>query len=236
MIILALDTSGEVCSVAVAQDERLLGEYNFVHHRHLTERLPSIVTNLLADTGQTLTSIDAFAVGIGPGSFTGVRVGVTVAKIWATVYQKPLIAVPSLDVLAAQYPSTELTDPPKVIIVITLARKGELIVGYYLPDSNLQWMPQGSLHLVATESLREELEHHFGNRPWVIIAESPLLLETIYQTLFGQEFKKNSILQADTLRAFTVALLAHRKMQQPGFQAEDPEILVPLYVALTPVG
>jgi tRNA threonylcarbamoyladenosine biosynthesis protein TsaB len=221
--ILALDTSGEVCSVAIAESGKLLAEYNFLHKRHLTERLPMIVNNLLADVGCVLENIDIFAVGIGPGSFTGVRVGVTFAKLWAEVYQKPLVGISSLDILAWQYHNNS----NEGIAVITLARKGELVVGFYTPGERESVVKP---HLVATENLLSEMRTHFEERSLIIIAESPVLLETL-------NTNTDVLLCVDTLRASTLAELVWQRVQESvGEGYDDPATLVPLYVALTPVG
>jgi tRNA threonylcarbamoyladenosine biosynthesis protein TsaB len=244
MKILALDTSGEVCSLAVteatAENSTPLAEYNFAHQRHLTERLPIILNNLLTDVGYALDDIELFAVGVGPGSFTGVRVGVTFAKLWAEVYQKPLVAISSLDILAWQYNKYTSKESNKNsnagVAAITLARRGELIVAFYTPGERESVVKP---HLVATEKLVSTLktycETYYGAAcPLVVLVESVALLETLRPYLTSED---SCYLYADTLRAATVAELAWHKIQfSSGDAYEDPATLVPLYVAPTPVG
>ena len=87
---LGLDTSGDVCSIAISQGETLLSEYRFTHRMHLSERMLDDLVRLLASCDLTLKEVDYFAVGIGPGSFTGTRVAVTTVKMWTDTLQKPV--------------------------------------------------------------------------------------------------------------------------------------------------
>ncbi|MBC8141462.1 MAG: tRNA (adenosine(37)-N6)-threonylcarbamoyltransferase complex dimerization subunit type 1 TsaB, partial [Armatimonadetes bacterium] len=65
MLILAIDTSGETCSVAVSDGDTCRAEYVFRHERRLIERLPGAVQFVLSDAGLTISDIEAFAVGLG---------------------------------------------------------------------------------------------------------------------------------------------------------------------------
>jgi tRNA threonylcarbamoyladenosine biosynthesis protein TsaB len=99
MRILALDTSGECCSVAVGDDdawcvrEERTGPEN-------SERLLPLVRAALAEAGATLASLDGVAFSAGPGSFTGVRLGCGVAQGLALGADLPVVAVPTLEALA----------------------------------------------------------------------------------------------------------------------------------------
>lgn len=101
--LLAIETSGDVCGIALLCGEEVLVEHNFSHKMHLSERFMEITDFLLKSAGITLADVSAFAVGVGPGSFTGSRIGVTTAKIWADLYAKPLYGVDSLQALAAEF-------------------------------------------------------------------------------------------------------------------------------------
>ncbi len=97
---LGLDTSGDLCSVALLKGGFLVFEYRFLHQMHLSERLLDDLNRLLVQNELTLPDLDFFAVGIGPGSFTGIRVGVTTVKMWADVLGKPVYGVNSLEAVA----------------------------------------------------------------------------------------------------------------------------------------
>ena len=98
--ILAFDTSANLTSVAVCDGAQLLVEdENADRDRHAEVLLPR-VQRCLSQSGLRLEDIDLFAVGIGPGSFTGVRVGVATAKGFGLALKRPVCGVVSLAALA----------------------------------------------------------------------------------------------------------------------------------------
>src|SRR4051812_2977434 len=105
MLTLALDTSTYVGSVSVTRGGELLAEWSaFVRASHGETLLPH-VEQALTLAGVHLREVELLAVGIGPGSFTGVRIGVATAKGLALSLQKPLVGVTSLRTLAAGMPA-----------------------------------------------------------------------------------------------------------------------------------
>ena len=101
MIVLALDTTTPPGSCAVARDGRVLLEHAGDSRRSHAERLPLDLMRLLAEAQMTLPDIDGFAVATGPGSFTGLRVGIAAMQGLAFAAAKPLFGVSALDALAA---------------------------------------------------------------------------------------------------------------------------------------
>jgi tRNA threonylcarbamoyladenosine biosynthesis protein TsaB len=99
MRILAADTSTSINTVAVCDDERILAETIVDCGRGHSERLINTVDWVLAEAGLGLDDLDALAVSIGPGSFTGVRVGVATWKGLALGKRLPLVPVPTLDAM-----------------------------------------------------------------------------------------------------------------------------------------
>ena len=102
-LLLALETSGDTCGIALRRGARWISEHTFRHEMRLSERLIAFTDRLLNDAGVELSDVDIFAVGIGPGSFTGVRIGVMTAKTWAQTLHKPLFGVNALEALASYY-------------------------------------------------------------------------------------------------------------------------------------
>lgn len=101
MKILAIDTSSTACSVALADNEDLLERHEIIGNRHSRELL-GFVQALLIRAGTSLYDLDAIAIGNGPGSFTGLRLGLGVAQGLAWGADLPLIPVSSLAAMAAQ--------------------------------------------------------------------------------------------------------------------------------------
>ncbi len=100
MKILSVDTSSAICSVALLEDTNVLKElYIDDANTHSTKLMP-LIDELLNSLNITIKDIDLFACGIGPGSFTGIRIGVSTIKAFADVTNKPVIGVTSLEALA----------------------------------------------------------------------------------------------------------------------------------------
>ena len=100
MIVLGIDTSGYANAIGVVDGEKILADFNFEAR---TDSLEKIVINIdmaLESAGLTLDDVQGIGVGLGPGSWTGIRVGVTVANILACSTGKPVCGVPVLEVLA----------------------------------------------------------------------------------------------------------------------------------------
>jgi tRNA threonylcarbamoyladenosine biosynthesis protein TsaB len=102
MMILALDTSSRIGSIAVLQDRQVLGEISSRDETPYSMRLFRDLALLQSRAQFRMDEIDVFAVGAGPGSFTGLRVGLTAVKAWAEVHGKPIAAVSGLAAIAAQ--------------------------------------------------------------------------------------------------------------------------------------
>ena len=100
MLVLALDTTSRRSSAAVAQDGRVLLELAGDESRPQATRLPGDLQVLLAGAGVGLTDIDVFAVAAGPGSFTGLRVGISTMQGLAFAADRPLLGVSALEALA----------------------------------------------------------------------------------------------------------------------------------------
>lgn len=100
MKILAVDTSTSVASAAILEDDVIIGEYNCNRGKTHSQRLMPMVQHLLETVGLTAGDMDAFAASIGPGSFTGLRIGVTTVKAMAFAAERPVISVHTLDALA----------------------------------------------------------------------------------------------------------------------------------------
>ena len=100
MKILSLDTSGSVASVAVLDEGTVLGEYSINHKKTHSQKLMPMLKELLRNLELNPVDIDIFAVSTGPGSFTGIRIGIAAVKGMAQSLDKPVVGVSSLEGLA----------------------------------------------------------------------------------------------------------------------------------------
>ena len=121
MIILAVDTSGPVCGVAITRDGQIVYEGAAVNkHTHSASLLP-MIDEALKRGGLAIEDIDRFAAVTGPGSFTGVRIGVSTVKGLAHGAGKPCAGVNALQALAAGF-----ADSTALICPIQDARAGQV--------------------------------------------------------------------------------------------------------------
>jgi tRNA threonylcarbamoyladenosine biosynthesis protein TsaB len=101
-MILGIETATQVCGVALCHEGLLLGEYRLNIKNAHAGILVKYIRRLLADCRIESAALDAIAVSIGPGSFTGLRIGLATAKGLAFAHQQPVMAVPTLEALASQ--------------------------------------------------------------------------------------------------------------------------------------
>lgn len=102
MIVLGIDTSLDACSVAIVRDGETLAHLHETMNRGQAERLAPMVRDAAAQAGVAFKDIDRVAVITGPGSFTGVRVGLSFARALALSLDKPCIGVSTLEALALE--------------------------------------------------------------------------------------------------------------------------------------
>jgi len=115
-----------VVSAAIVSDQHILGEAGFVTRQGHMERLLPVIDQVLSGLGMTIQDIDAFAVAIGPGSFTSLRVGIATAKALAHTAGKPLAGVPTLDALAQGLYGT-----PGLVCPLLTSRAQEVYASFY---------------------------------------------------------------------------------------------------------
>ncbi|MGD0461089.1 MAG: tRNA (adenosine(37)-N6)-threonylcarbamoyltransferase complex dimerization subunit type 1 TsaB [Tepidisphaeraceae bacterium] len=116
---LAIETSGSIGSVALAQDGKMLLEDTFPHGLQHAARIIPAIDGLCKKLNWTSADIHEIYVSAGPGSFTGLRIGITLAKTLAMVTHASLVAVPSVRVLAENAPA----DAKNVVIVLDAKRE-----------------------------------------------------------------------------------------------------------------
>jgi len=132
MKILAVDTSSSVCSVALLEDNNLIDEISLDNGKTHSENLMPLVKELLEKTETDLSKINLIAVSCGPGSFTGIRIGIASIKAIAEVYNIPVAEVTSLETLACN----DESDRTKIAIID--ARNNQVYMGIFNQDYNLQ--------------------------------------------------------------------------------------------------
>jgi tRNA threonylcarbamoyladenosine biosynthesis protein TsaB len=176
MLILGIETATRTGGVAIFSDDGLLAEYTLNIEVTHSERLMATVDRVLTDTGISLRSIEGIAVSAGPGSFTGLRIGVSTAKALAWTTGLPVAAVPTLKALAwnlagAAFPICPLLDAKKREVYAAIYRQvdgtlQQVMADAVLPLSGLAENVPGPAVFTGEGAFlfRRELHELFGDR------------------------------------------------------------------------
>ncbi|HLJ10767.1 MAG TPA: tRNA (adenosine(37)-N6)-threonylcarbamoyltransferase complex dimerization subunit type 1 TsaB [Planctomycetaceae bacterium] len=145
MLTLAIETSGPVGSLALFDRDARLGEQTLELGRQHGQSLIPAIRRMFRDSGKTLDDCGLVAVSVGPGSFTGLRVGVVCAKTLSYAIGCHLAAVDTLQAIACNSPSDTLA-----VEVVCDAHRGELFVGKYARRAAGEWAPVDSISVVPS--------------------------------------------------------------------------------------
>ncbi|CDL00331.1 putative peptidase [Magnetospirillum gryphiswaldense MSR-1 v2] len=129
MLVLALDSAGSACSAAVLRDGVVVARRRALMARGQSEVLVPMVGDVMKDAGLTFDHLDLLAASVGPGAFTGIRIGLATARALALAAAKPLAGIRTTDAIAAA------TDPDqrrnRLVMVVMESRRAELWVQCY---------------------------------------------------------------------------------------------------------
>jgi tRNA threonylcarbamoyladenosine biosynthesis protein TsaB len=151
-MLLAVDTSTAQVGLAVYDGAQVLGEILWRSKQHHTVELAPAVAELLRRSGIAMSDVHALGVAIGPGSFTSLRVGLSLVKGLALACSLPLIGIPTLDIYAAAQPASKLP-----LLTAIQAGRNKLAFSWY-KNTKHGWHVQGSARVVTSESLIYEIK------------------------------------------------------------------------------
>jgi len=145
MKILSIDTSTDYLSIAIMDGRKILAGYHRPSHRNHSRLLVPTIAKLIKRSG--FRSIDCFCVSIGPGSFTGLRIGVVTVKGLAYALNKPIVTVPTLDVIARNAKSFK-----GIVCPVLDAKKNKVYACLYKSDG-VTFKKVSKYLLIPVESL-----------------------------------------------------------------------------------
>jgi tRNA threonylcarbamoyladenosine biosynthesis protein TsaB len=177
VLILALDTSSPSGSLAVLQDRQVIGTISTWTSEVYSSRMFRHLDFLLGELSLNLKEFDLFAVAVGPGSFTGLRVGLAAAKGWAEVYSKPIAAISGLEAIAIQSRS-----PNSLLVSANDAHRGQVYCGRYRRtkaqgDEGLA--RDGEERVMDQEEFASALAGIADNSPFTVVTPVPEFLSKI---------------------------------------------------------
>lgn len=144
MKILSVSTATSNLSVALNDSQKIITEKNEVDKRNHSEHLDPLIDEILKDNQLTLQDIDRFAVAIGPGSYTGLRIGITTIKMFASILHKDVVGISTLQALAKSASGDDL------IVTALDARNDNYFAAAYVLDKNQipqNVIPDGHYHI-----------------------------------------------------------------------------------------
>lgn len=163
--ILHIETSTSVCSVAVSEDSHVIFDQEDHSGPNHAERLGSMVDEALSFTDNHAIPFDAVAVSCGPGSYTGLRIGVSMAKGICYGRNLKLIAVPTLELMCVPVLLREMVEDNALLCPMIDARRMEVYAGIY--DRALHEVRPVSADVVSEETYKQWLDerpvYFFGN-------------------------------------------------------------------------
>jgi tRNA threonylcarbamoyladenosine biosynthesis protein TsaB len=213
MRILALETSGKSGSVAVAEDARTLLSRDLSANQRSAQSLAPAIQSLVDNVSWRPIDIELIALTIGPGSFTGLRVGVATAKVLAYVTGADVLAVNTLDVIALQAETSR-----QQLAVAMDAQRSQVLVATFVRNGNRNWQPSGEATLLDNEAWPASLDAQFAVTGPALEKLQPQLPPHVAVVDPAQW----------TPRAETVAGLAYRRYQAG--ERHDIWSLAPLYI------
>lgn len=218
MRVLGIDSSTRVAGVALVDEKSVIAELFLNTQQDHSRRLLPLLDLLLARAELTLANLDGLVVTIGPGSFTGLRIGLATAKGLAHVTGKPLVGVPTLDALAGNAWAW-----PGLICPVISARRQEVYSAVY------RWQEEELCRLTSYQAMTPaallSLLISFSE-PVIFLGDAAALYRTTWQSLGSRAHFAEP---ANNLpRASQVAWLGLSRLQAG--QVEDPSRITPLYL------
>ncbi len=216
-MLLAVDTSTRLIGIALYNGVQVLSEAVWTSSDHHTVELAPAVEETMRRAGVKVSDLTVLAAATGPGSFTGLRIGLALVKGLALARRLPILGVPTLDALAASQPVEY-----EQLAAVLQAGRGRLALGWYQAEEN-HWKPFGEVSVVDAEALARQIK-----QPTQVCGE---LTEEERHTLSRKRKNVRLASPAQSLRRPSfLAELAWKRWQDG--QVDDPQTLSPIYLHL----
>lgn len=221
MIVLAAESSTLLGSVALLEDGKVLGYTEALRQGSHSDVINLFIEKILKDSGKTLKDVDLFVSGIGPGSFTGIRISLNTVKTLAYCQDRQVLGINSLENLAWCNIKNDLRSP---IVPIINAYKNMVYIATYRKDINLS----NEAILVcekAPEVIRVQNLANYLTQPCYLVGDGL----TAYEKYFSEDIKKNQlrpVYPVDEPNAQSLGEMAFKNLDKKTHWSE----LTPLYL------
>jgi len=201
--LLAIDSTSALCQVALLSNGRYSSLRSDDRRQHAQKLLP-MITELLQKADLAATELDTIAVVVGPGSFTGLRIGIGVAQGLAYAVDIPIVSVSSLAALAM---SAVIQTQATSILVCTQAREGEVYFAAYRQSNTVGVELVGSEQLVLIDEMTIAVSSNL-NEQWTAVGDGWCYFEQLQQGLGLTNLKPIPGVSSDTEAVCQLASLA----------------------------
>ncbi len=218
-MILAIETATEVCGVAIVHGGDVIAQRIVVEKNVHSEKLLPMIDEVFRESSLSLRAVDAIAVSIGPGSFTGLRIGLSTAKGLAVAQTKRVIPVPTLDALAFEYHRCLGTNSSGVVCSLIDAKRDEVYYSFY--EAGASGIRRLSEYDIAPVSNVAEAAAQYGSV--IFVGDGAAKMETVAE-MGGPLLRRSEI----TCNPVSVGMLAENEAEL--LSKESLSSLEPMYI------
>ena len=216
MKILSIETAGNICGVALIEDDKLVKEELIDDGNTHSVKLMPLIEKLLSETNIKISDIDLFACDIGPGSFTGIRIGVSTVKAFMDVTNKKAVGITSLETLAYNIDTEE-------IVCSLIDAKNENVYYGFFKKENKTYKSTDKLGFDNINNVIEIAKQK--NKKIIFIGNG----STIYKDMIESKMNNAVVIldeESNKLNARNIAFAALKKQDE----AVDSNNLRPVYL------
>ena len=224
MKILAIDTSSEICSIAILEDSDVIIKKDLNNNNTHSQNLMPMLDQVLKDCRLTINDFNLFSCSIGPGSFTGLRIGISTIKAFNDVTNIPIIGVNSLESLAYNTLSSNIYDNTDIICSLIDAKNDNVYCGIFKKDENLFTQ----LEDLCAKNINEVIEilKKYSSKSILFVGSGAivhkyLLLQNLTKTTFVEK-------ELNDQTALSIGKLAYIKYLNN--ETKDSSSIHPLYL------
>jgi len=235
MLILACDTSNSACSACLYEDGRVLAQSLLSLGRTHSQTFMPMVHDLMKQSGKKYSELDAFACAVGPGSFTGIRIGVSAVKSMAMTAGKAAVPVSSLEALAYPYFERENT----LVAALTDARNRRVFASAYYNGREVVPEKAGSIEEFSSRCEAWEAENTDVSADILLCGDAASAY--LHEPYFMNRNARTAVLFCREVQPASVAALAAgtitRSLSEAAgaslYELFPPQALMPVYRAKT---
>jgi tRNA threonylcarbamoyladenosine biosynthesis protein TsaB len=225
MLILALDTTTRAGSLALVRDDTVVESFVGDAARTHATRLPGDLLDCLGRHGCTLADVDLYGVAAGPGSFTGLRIGIATIQGLAFAQDRPVVAVSALDALAEAAGRGALTETEATTVLAWMdAQRAEVFGGLYR-QKDCTWNPLTAPTVGRPEAVLADWVAHLGDGPVIAAGDGAIL----YADLIADATKSRALV-VRPVPALAPAIARLARAASLSGRATHPHAIRPVYI------